>query len=529
MDLGLEDRRGLDKGGVRPVGDVEVEGRREALRGRPEECPGGRFRVLRERVRELPDPVMELRLKLEPRPPDALVKGGAAIGDERIEHALEVLFGSRITAVGDVVDKLLRVLQVRVGVGRGLLEQAFELGPRKGQTVLNVVGETVERAHGSRLLGRIPRGAVVLREPGDDVLRVALGAEGSALEQRLAEVDASRVDVQPRIDVVKGVDDEVFAGPELAVEDLFRVGGHAILQRLQVQAWIDLLRGGASNRRLGIANIPVSEQKLPAQVALLDGVVVRDGHPPRRSAGNAHQGHVLEELTAQGSGSDQKYVGGLKLALHGSAKDGNLIVIAAALRRQLLGAEGLLGQALDGIEIEPLENGVELTRRRLHHLLADDASEGRGHRVELGTPRAGQVPQDLLIQFHPLSTFDHLVRDLYHGAGVRRIARPRGTALRGNKLVDRAEANVQNGWPVELGEVRHQKLSRGIHALGQALEAQRLGLLDLRDDAPLDIGPEAGRVDLNLQRMRLGREHLDRSDGVHLAHTIHLGKNHHVA
>ena len=42
-----------------------------------------------------------------------------------------------------------------------------------------------------------PAPTVVFREARDDHLRVALGPQGAALQQRLAEVDAARVDVQP--------------------------------------------------------------------------------------------------------------------------------------------------------------------------------------------------------------------------------------------------------------------------------------------------------------------------------------------
>ena len=47
-----------------------------------------------------------------------------------------------------------------------------------------------------------------------------------------------------------------------------------------------------------------SEEKLPIQVGLLDGVHVGDGDLPRTVGGHAHHGQVLEHFAPDRSSSD---------------------------------------------------------------------------------------------------------------------------------------------------------------------------------------------------------------------------------
>lgn len=58
------------------------------------------------------------------------------------------------------------------------------------------------------------------------------------------------------------------------------------------------------------ADVPVAEQELPAEVTLLDHVVVRhDDAPALRapaSAADAHEGKVLQKLAAQGACAHQE-------------------------------------------------------------------------------------------------------------------------------------------------------------------------------------------------------------------------------
>lgn len=55
----------------------------------------------------------------------------------------------------------------------------------------------------------------------NDNLRVALGSKSAGLKKRFAKVDTSGVHVQPGIDIVQSIDNQVQRLPELVVEDIF--------------------------------------------------------------------------------------------------------------------------------------------------------------------------------------------------------------------------------------------------------------------------------------------------------------------
>ena len=52
------------------------------------------------------------------------------------------------------------------------------------------------------------------------------------------------------------------------------------------------------------ANVPVPEQELPAEIALLDDVVICERDETGGPRADAHEREVLHELTAQGPGAD---------------------------------------------------------------------------------------------------------------------------------------------------------------------------------------------------------------------------------
>ena len=110
-------------------------------------------------------------------------------------------------------------------------------------------------------LSALERPTIVLCKAGDDHLRVALGPQGSALQQGLAKVDAARVHVQARIHIVQSIDDDVQSGPEGIVKDILRIWGHPVLQRPHLQCRVDGLGGSRRNCGLcaaaeGLASLP---------------------------------------------------------------------------------------------------------------------------------------------------------------------------------------------------------------------------------------------------------------------------------
>lgn len=80
-----------------------------------------------------------------------------------------------------------------------------------------------------------------------------------------------------------------------------------------------------------LANVPVAEQELAAQVALLDDVVIRDGHTAAAIRSNAHACEVLDKLAAKRASSDQEEVQTLQLLLQSRPEHTNLAIIAGAL------------------------------------------------------------------------------------------------------------------------------------------------------------------------------------------------------
>ena len=75
------------------------------------------------------------------------------------------------------------------------------------------------------------------------------------------------------------------------------------------------------------SNVPVSKQELPAEITLLNDVIISYGHQALVTTCHAHHGKVLEELTAQGTSSHQEQLQGLQLLLDAAAKHSHLGVI----------------------------------------------------------------------------------------------------------------------------------------------------------------------------------------------------------
>ena len=80
------------------------------------------------------------------------------------------------------------------------------------------------------------------------------------------------------------------------------------------------------------ANVPVPEEELPAEVALLDDVIICESDKTRFAGGNTHAGKVLHELATQGSSTHQEQLHILEAPLDTLPKYSNLRVIACALQ-----------------------------------------------------------------------------------------------------------------------------------------------------------------------------------------------------
>mmetsp|Transcript_4944 Transcript_4944/g.12545 ORF Transcript_4944/g.12545 Transcript_4944/m.12545 type:complete len:679 (-) Transcript_4944:1273-3309(-) len=384
VHLRLEVGHGAHQLQVRRVGVGEVQGVGEPLGRRPEGRPRGGGGVLREREDQLRDLVVEGVLEAQARPGQALLVGGAARGEQALGGLLHVLARLRVARRPRRRRVLLGLGQVRVGLPGGLLEHALKLRARPREAVVDVVREGVQRAHGRGLLRGVARRAVVLSHVRHHHLRVALGAQRAGLQQRHPEVHATGVHVQARVDVVQRVHHHVQPLPVRVVEHVLRLGRHAVLQRRDVEVGVDGLSRVGRARALGLADVPVAEQELPAQVGLLDHVVVRHGHSAVVAAAEPHEREILDKLAAQRAGTHQEHLARLQLALQRPADARNLRVVAPSLGRHLrLGEQLRLGERLHAVEVEPLVQGVELARARLHHLLPHHAAEHGRHGREV--------------------------------------------------------------------------------------------------------------------------------------------------
>lgn len=83
------------------------------------------------------------------------------------------------------------------------------------------------------------------------------------------------------------------------------------------------------------ANVPVAEEELAAEVALLNGVIVGERDEAGVVGGHAHHGEVLDELAAQRAGAHQEGAQLLQLLLHRPAEHCDLPIVAAPLQCQL--------------------------------------------------------------------------------------------------------------------------------------------------------------------------------------------------
>ena len=65
---------------------------------------------------------------------------------------------------------------------------------------------------------------IILRNPGDNDLDVALGTQGSAVNQSGLAINAPLVDIAPCLHIVEGVEDNILGREEVLGEDILGLG-----------------------------------------------------------------------------------------------------------------------------------------------------------------------------------------------------------------------------------------------------------------------------------------------------------------
>mmetsp|Transcript_3293 Transcript_3293/g.7894 ORF Transcript_3293/g.7894 Transcript_3293/m.7894 type:complete len:237 (-) Transcript_3293:1041-1751(-) len=231
-------------------------------------------------------------------------------------------------------------------------------------------------------------------------LNIALGAQSAALQQRLPEIDAPLIHVHACLHVVERVADAVEGGKELVVKQLLRVRPHLGIVRLAVEVGVHLRHLLPRSGALELLDVGRSEQKLPVEVAALDGVHVGDVDVAFLSRSHPHHRPVLEHLAANRPRPYQEVSQVFDPALKGLAKHRNLALIppvSLVHALKLGGGEGLVGEALCGVKHEPLLDGHELARDCLHGLLGCDGTNHCHHRAKLSPRIVRQNLEKLLV------------------------------------------------------------------------------------------------------------------------------------
>ena len=145
-------------------------------------------------------------------------------------------------------------------------EERVELITTPFDTVLNLIWEVSESAHGNGLLRRILRITIGGGFVGNNHLRVGFSSESTRLKQWLGVPYALTINVEASLDIIDGVNNEIKRLPEFIIENIFGLWCNECLVSCHLKLGIHDLRLSASSLRLGKANIGLSEKELTVQV-----------------------------------------------------------------------------------------------------------------------------------------------------------------------------------------------------------------------------------------------------------------------
>ena len=284
-------------------------------------------------------------------------------------------------------------------------------------------------------------------------------------------------------------------------------------------------------RRLRLPDVAVAEQELTRQIRLLDAVHVRDENLPVFAAAHAHQRQVLQHLAANGARAHQEHAAVRQRLLQRLAEHHDLSVIART-HLATVGVIGARGQRFEGVVVQELEDGRELARAGLQHLLRHDAAEARRHGAQIATACHGEGAQHRLVQLRHArlrrQRVVHLTTESHEGSGVRLVPGARDAARLGDEGVEGQHGDVEVDGVIELAEVGDQHLAGVAVALGQRAEVERLGLLDLCAPAKGLVRREGRSV---ADRELLVAQDVDaaRRTAVELGHAADVGERDEVA
>ena len=327
------------------------------------------------------------------------------------------------------------------------LKDIMELGTSPLNAMLDQVRKELERAHGNGIIVLLLDNVVVaLRVVRDDDLGVGLGAERAGLEERLLEEHAARVGVATRVHVVESVAHAVERVPEGRVEGVLGLGAHLDLVARNVHGRVHALGGGGGTHRLGMADVLGAEEELTVEVRDLDAVIVGDMELTAVGA-EAHERKALEVLAAERTGADHEPALLAELLLVGTAKDGDLVVVAAADRRRVLGHR--VARHGELVEVEPLVQRRVLARLFDNLLRGNAAQEGAvARQLDGGVER--RLDDDHAVNLLDYEAVARLLvarQDALRNVGTRlglgHVVERRQTAVLGLELPQRQQRKVQ--------------------------------------------------------------------------------------
>ena len=186
---------------------------------------------------------------------------------------------------------------------------------------------------------------------------MALGSQGSWLEQRFLEPDALTIYVLSSLDVIDCIDDKVEIGPEVVIEDVFVLRTDSGLERFEFNVFIHCVSDHAGSWTFIFADVFSSEQELSVQIADLDIVIVSNCHFAS-FRGETHKSEHLDEFTAKSSCTDHEWA--WLSEVFNELVSENDPVVEVTVRSQGSGHISF-GKGFKEIVMKPLSEGGELS------------------------------------------------------------------------------------------------------------------------------------------------------------------------
>lgn len=206
--------------------------------------------------------------------------------------------------------------------------------------------------------------------------------------------------------------------------------------------------------RLELADVLGSEQELPVQVALFDGIQIRDVNDTSTLTAQTHHAPVLEHFTTDRTRSDQELALFVDLLLKLGAKDGNLRVVPRVDWLTVVFCRQLGRQGFERVKVHRLHHWVELGTARLEDFLGDESTDDGHHRGNLSASLVRQLGEHLFVQrFLAPSFLGNLLGEGDYELGIVRVSWSRQTSVLVDKRGKRLETGVQRSGSIKLGKV----------------------------------------------------------------------------